>query len=256
MAILYYLELFDLLQWSNRPLRKRTLKKEFQFIFSTLGHPIKMAWSLKTVPAPTLIAHIKKSDIRGNLGYNQFQKTKWNIKLQEALVYASLPLSQLPTHIPVFIPFATYLNLLVSYSACKSLLLSCGLACRLSLFLIMRPRFFIFSFSVHILYFPLGVPPNTSHLNPHLINVLHIPRCPGKVTRLRDWRQVPVPALRPTSCAIFFLSFLSVQQRRIQTDNQEPNTWLLWYVKFSDFIFPNGKGFKKNIYLTTVSLCS
>lgn len=42
-----------------------------RFTFSDLGNSIKMLWFLRSLPTPTFIAHVKKSDIRGNFGCNQ-----------------------------------------------------------------------------------------------------------------------------------------------------------------------------------------
>lgn len=63
----------------RNPLRKRRVFLFFhniRFIFSTLGNPRKMAWFLKNLPALTLMAHIKKSDIRGNFRGSQFENNK------------------------------------------------------------------------------------------------------------------------------------------------------------------------------------
>lgn len=60
----------------RNPLRERRLCLFFHnihFIFSTLGNPRNMAWFLKNLSALTLMAYIKKSDIRGNFRASQFE---------------------------------------------------------------------------------------------------------------------------------------------------------------------------------------
>ena len=73
---------------------------------------------------------------------------------------------------------------------CMSPLLSWGLGCPLSLFLIRTACLFHFFLPCTPLTFPPLMFLHLFSLVPHLINILRIPKCPGKRTRLRDWRHM------------------------------------------------------------------
>lgn len=146
-SVLLYGALQPTPMFPTHPLRKRRAFLFFhsiQFILSTLGNPMKKAQFLKTLPTPTLIAHIKKSDIRGNLGAISLKKQKQ--KQDETLssfrkywFYILLFFSHLLVHIPMLTFSATHLGLRGNYSYLNKPPLPCGLAYPLSLFLAMRP---------------------------------------------------------------------------------------------------------------------
>lgn len=195
----YSVILYGVLQstpmFPTHPLRKRRAFLFFhsiQFILSTFGNPMKRAQFLKTLPTPTLIAHIKKSDIRGNLGAISLKKKQ---KQDETLssfrkywFYILLSFSHLLVHIPMLIS-------LPHTSACGGTTPTwtshlCLVAWHIffHFFSPWGPAHFIPSFLVHLSHVPPWCSYITSHIYPHLVNFLHIPECPEKRTRQRDWR--------------------------------------------------------------------
>lgn len=74
-----------------------------QFIFPAPGNSTQMTWFLKKWLTPTLIAHIKKSDIRGKK-----QQDKTLSSFGKHWFYISLCLPRLLMHTPLSLAFATH----------------------------------------------------------------------------------------------------------------------------------------------------
>lgn len=151
---------------------------------------MKRAQFLKTLPTPTLIAHIKKNDIRGNLEAISLKKKKDETlsSFRKYWFYMFLSFSHLLVQIPVLV-FAAHTSACGGTTPTWTSHLCLVAWCVLFHFSSPQgPAHFIPSFLVHLSHFPPWCSSITSHIYPHLVNFLHIPGCPEKRARQRDCR--------------------------------------------------------------------
>lgn len=169
-----------------------------------------MAWLLKNLPIHTVIGHIKISDIRRNFGLRQSEENKmkyYQVLRNTSFIFFS-PTSTYWYIKTCVISFATTTVCWWTTLICMSPLPSGGLGCPLSLFLIRTACLFHFFLPCTPLTFSPLMFLHLISLVPYLINILRIPKCPGKRTRLRDWRHRYQSQLcRPLGVKLYSLGF-------------------------------------------------